>query len=167
MLLYVVPTDRNASGFIGPIDSAIANPLNVADLAEQYETQGMPCMVIPGRPGIPRAAKLSEFCGFTARIYRAKHANFPEHVLARHASVVITGPAVPEHLRTAIPCGTTPPVILDRHAHSLRAVPAGEPDWGNLPYSFGDAFLWSPDSRWSQVAGQPGPIPLHDFTQPA
>ncbi|WP_372672628.1 hypothetical protein [Amycolatopsis kentuckyensis] len=168
MPLYVVPTDPgpDALGHIGPI-SHPADPAAVEAFARAYETNGIPCLVIPGRIGIPGDAAIADFQGFPAAIYRAGCAHWPVHRLARHERVVITGPGVPAHLRINVPCGKTPPVVLDGGPRNLRALPVDELGPGNLPYGFGNAFLWSPDSRWSQIAGQSGPIPLHDYSEPA
>ncbi|AIG81334.1 Hypothetical protein AJAP_42835 (plasmid) [Amycolatopsis japonica] len=166
MYLYVVPTGPKDSGFIG-IDATVADEAIVRAYAKQYEDDGHPCLVIPGRPGVPKGSTIEAFQGFPAMIYRAIEARGHGFRLARHRSVVITGDGVAPPYRISIPSAAKPPVTLARVNRQLVAYPVIPPDPGFLPYRFGEAFLWSDDPRWSRIAGQRAPIPLFDYTEPA
>lgn len=99
--------------------------------------------------------------GFRAEILTGPYHSPNGGISATAQHVTIIGDAVPEELRLFTPDEEAPAVRMTGWQHR-SFIPVDKPAGAFIGPMASGAFVYSLDSRWEDLTGSRGPIPLHD-----
>lgn len=100
--------------------------------------------------------------GFRAEILTGPYHSPNGGLSATAKFVTIVGEQIPESLLTDLVTEDAPAVRMSAWPHRILVPMEGRTDGAVIGPMASGAFVYSSDSRWTDLTGEQGPLPLHD-----